>query len=254
MGCCRVLAVTIEFNPVRLIKGFDEEFVSIASNSLNIISEYASKWGTILEDREELFRVLQSAIVKGDIGFIVELIENLGNEELYELVDKAKASIDKYVSILRELRISYKQYRLKVSIKDPALALIYISCLLRLAFLYTRNITARDASIISYVGAKIVSILDKSMQEAARAALYYYSSSMLYLNGYKDEALALLGWGLRNYWRIKPRITKHITEKPSIWFSTLYANYYMDIAPLVDGKLLEAWGYYKLLEKMRQND
>ncbi len=249
------MAAAIEFNPVRLIKGLDEELVSIASNSLNIISEHASKWGAILEDREDLFHILQRAVVKGDIGLIVELIENLSNEELYELVDKAKASIDKYASTLKELRILYKQYRLTPSIKDPILALIYISCLLRLAFLYTRNVTARDASIISYVGAKISSILEKNIWEATRAALYYYSSSMLYLNGYKEEALALLGWSLRNYWRIKPRASKHIMEKPNLWFSTLYVNYYMDIAPFVDGKLLESWGYYKLLEeKMRQND
>ncbi len=80
--------------------------------------------------------------------------------------------------------------------------------------------------------------------------MYYYSGAKLYLNGYREQALSLIGWSLRKHLVIKPVDSrKNVVKNPSVWSSTLYVNYYTELALLVDGKLLESWGYFRLLEQ-----
>ncbi len=247
-------AAEVGFNPTPWMTRQSNVLINLASSSPKIIDEYAEELGEILgSDKRELFDSLQVAIVKGNIESIIEILEGVSDEELYELVDRASSSIDKALkrmSIVRTLMGLHRQYRWVPFIRDPVLALYYLSCLLRLAYLYTGNRIARDASIITYAGAKIIRIIRENLREAAKSSMYYYSGARLYLNGYREEGLSLIGWGLKEHLIIKPvESRKNVIEDPRVWSSTLYVNYYTELAPLVDGKLLESWGYFRLLEQ-----
>jgi len=245
------LAFAVEFNPDPWI-GRSRELISIANNSSSVVSLYAESYSDILRDEldEDFFR-LNEYVANGDIAGLIEFLESIGEEKLYKLINIAQKSLEKALKrsgIIRFLRSLYRTYPWFPEFRDLHSILIYLSCVLRLAYLYTGNKWARIASILSYAGTEILRI--ENDIEAARVALYYYSGLLFLLNDNHVKGLALLGWGLRKVLKIKPINKVNPSEKPDVWKAVIEVNYDLDIGPLVDGRLLDKIGFFDYIDKI----
>jgi len=128
--------------------------------------------------------------------------------------------------------------------------LLQLSAFMHLAYLATGSTEARWASIYFYSGYKLVEASEElDAQQLGQLAFHFVAAGLLLLEGHSKEALALLGWSLRERLHVKPPTRASPVEDMKTWAAALQASHLLDIAPHVDGKLLDAWGYYELLEE-----
>ena len=123
--------------------------------------------------------------------------------------------------------------------------LLRLSVLMHLAYLATGSKEARLAGIYLYSGHRLVeAVAEPDTHQFRRAVQGFVAAGQLLLEGRIEEALALLARSLRGRLHIEPAL-----DNARLWAAALQASYLLDVAPHAEGELLDAWGYYDLLDK-----
>jgi len=121
---------------------------------------------------------------------------------------------------------------------------------MHLAHLATGSNEAEWASIYFYSAHKLVEAAEGlDIQQLKQLVTGFATASQLLLEGRSTEAFALLAKLLRHWLHVQPPTEASPQEDNEAWAAALRISHLLDVAPHVDGKLLNAWGYYRLLNE-----
>ena len=255
------MAVTAIIDPVSLLNKHTEGLKALGARAPGFLNAYVagveSTAGHLAKEVDEAVRKVFSESETAGIAAIVELVESIsielveslkeGEYIFVEALGYAVSSIAGDPKISRLIGSLRRRKYLKRSGTWKPEDLEKIAALLHLSYLMVKEEKVFDVAVATYAASRIARL--EGLEQLVKAALYFSASYRLHKGGKRDPAFALLGWSIRGKLPLKPLGMPHVAENPKAWKASLIASYLLDVGSMVDGVLLERWGFYRGLEQ-----
>lgn len=224
--------ILASFNPLQIINVKPKAVIEVSNNSRRMVSTIAVE-----------LKKLSAQSAEGDA------VKKLVARSLARaLQDVAKRIPIRGAAGLQHFEYDVYEPRLRVL----SSSMIYLAALTRLAYLLTGRMDAELASIYLYSGHKLVEAYPQlSWEQLRRIVAEIANAGMMLIEGRQLEGLAVLGrclgQCLPHGLPVEP--SEALRDSGEAWAAALQASHLLEVGPLVDGRLLDAWGYYEVLEE-----
>jgi len=225
---------------VYIINELGSSFDDINQEVKKALQEIVKEIGYAIE---EVIKIVRS----GNLEMIIEVIEQVSKEVL----KNARANIESLPKELsarsKELRRAYEIWK----IKDIKALFNELSRLFYIIYL------ANGDKVAYYISVHMYAMELALHKEASESAPLYVLASLAIIANNPErsrEALALLGYGLKEVLPLKFYPQEPPWENPDKWSALFRLCYSHDIAKKVRTELFVAWGIYDALKNLEEGE